>query len=116
VYTHPEVAGVGKTEEQLQDAGTPYKKGAFPYMANGRAKAIGYTEGKVKVLAHAATDRILGVHCVGHAAGDLIAEAAVSMSFGASAEDLGYASHAHPSLAEIVKEAALAAHDKPLTI
>ncbi|HKO92771.1 MAG TPA: dihydrolipoyl dehydrogenase [Polyangiaceae bacterium] len=109
VYTHPEIASVGKTEEQLKEAQIKYKKGTFPFSANGRAKAIGSTEGRVKVLADAATDRVLGVHIVGAAAGDLIAEAAVAMAFGASSEDIARASHAHPSLAEAVKEAALAA-------
>ena len=109
VYTHPEIASVGQTEEQLKEAKVEYKKGSFPFSANGRAKAIGTTEGRVKVLADKKTDRILGVHIVGAAAGDLIAEAAVAMAFGASAEDVAYASHAHPSLAEALKEAALAA-------
>ncbi len=109
VYTHPEIASVGKTEEQLTQENVKYRKGTFPFSANGRAKAIGSTEGRVKILADAKTDRILGVHIVGAAAGDLIAEAAVAMAFGASAEDLARASHAHPSLAEAVKEAAMAA-------
>lgn len=109
VYTHPEVASVGKTEEQLKEAGVPYKKGAFPFSANGRARSIGQTEGKVKLLRHAETDRVLGVHIVAKGAGDLIAEAAVAIAFGASAEDIGRASHAHPSMAEAVKQAALAA-------
>jgi dihydrolipoamide dehydrogenase len=109
VYTHPEIASVGKTEEQLKEAQIKYKKGVFPFSANGRAKAIGSTEGRVKILADAKTDRVLGVHIVGAAAGDLIAEAAVAMAFGASSEDIARASHAHPSLAEAVKEAALAA-------
>lgn len=108
VYTDPEVASVGQTEGQLQRAGIDYKKGSFPFMALGRARALGHTEGRVKVLADAATDRLLGVHIVGPRAGDLIAEAAVAIEFGASAEDLGRASHAHPTLAEAVKEAALA--------
>ncbi len=116
VYTHPEVASVGKTEEELKEAGTPYRKGVFPFLANGRARALGQTDGKVKVLAHETTDRLLGVHVVGPRAGDLIAEAAVAIAFGASAEDLGRACHAHPTLAEVVKEAALAAWDKPLHI
>ena len=111
VYTHPEIASVGKSEEQLKEAGIAYKKGTFPFVANGRAKAIGNTEGRVKILADAKTDRILGVHIIGHAGGDLIAEAAVAMAFGASAEDLARASHAHPSLSETVKQAALAAGD-----
>ena len=92
VYTHPEIASVGQTEEQLKEAKVEYKKGSFPFSANGRAKAIGTTEGRVKVLADEKTDRILGVHIVGAAAGDLIAEAAVAMAFGASAEDVAYAS------------------------
>lgn len=116
VYTHPEIASVGQSEEQLAEAGIAYKKGAFPFVANGRAKAIGSTEGRVKLLADAKTDRILGVHIIGAAAGDLIAEAAVAMAFGASAEDLARASHAHPSLAEAVKEAALAAGDGAIHI
>ena len=116
VYTHPEIASVGQSEEQLAEAGVAYKKGAFPFVANGRAKAIGSTEGRVKLLADAKTDRILGVHIIGAAAGDLIAEAAVAMAFGASAEDLARASHAHPSLAETVKQAALAAGDGAIQI
>jgi dihydrolipoamide dehydrogenase len=116
VYTHPEIASVGRSEEQLKEAGIAYKKGTFPFSANGRAKAIGNTEGRVKILADAKTDRILGAHIIGHAAGDLIAEVAVAMAFGASAEDLARASHAHPSLAETVKEAALAAGDGAIHI
>lgn len=116
VYTDPEVASVGKTEGQLQRAGIDYKKGSFPFMALGRARALGHTEGRVKVLADAATDRLLGVHIVGARAGDLIAEAAVAIEFGASAEDLGRASHAHPTLAEAVKEAALAVDRKAIHI
>jgi dihydrolipoamide dehydrogenase len=108
VYTDPEIASVGKTEEQLKDSGIPYKKGIFPFMANGRAKAIGRTEGRVKILAHAETDRILGVHIIGAHAGDLIAEAVAAIEFGASAEDIARTSHAHPTLAEAIKEAAFA--------
>ncbi|MEY2936527.1 MAG: Dihydrolipoyl dehydrogenase [Pseudomonadota bacterium] len=108
VYTHPEIASVGKSEEQLKEAKVEYKKGWFPFSANGRAKAIGSTDGRVKVLADAKTDRVLGVHIVGAAAGDLIAEAAVAMAFGASSEDIARASHAHPSLSEAVKQASLA--------
>jgi dihydrolipoamide dehydrogenase len=108
VYTHPEIASVGKSEEQLKEAKVEYKKGVFPFTATGRAKALGSTEGRVKVLADSKTDRVLGVHIVGPAAGDLIAECAVAMAFGASAEDIGRASHAHPSLSEAVKDAALA--------
>jgi dihydrolipoamide dehydrogenase len=108
VYTDPEIASVGKTEEQLKEAGVKYKKGTFPFSANGRAKALGSTDGRVKMLADAETDRVLGIHILGPRAGDLIAEAAVSMAFGASSEDIARASHAHPTLAEAVKEAAMA--------
>jgi dihydrolipoamide dehydrogenase len=107
VYTHPEVAGVGKTEEELTAAGVPFVKGKFKYGPNGRAMALGETEGLVKMLAHKETDRILGCHIVGAHAGDLIAEVAVAIEFGASSEDLARASHAHPTLSEIVREAAL---------
>lgn len=108
VYTHPEIASVGRTEEELKQAGVEYRKGVFPFLANGRARAIGNTEGRVKVLADAKTDRVLGVHILGPHAGDLIAEAAVAMAFHASAEDIARACHAHPTLAESVKEAAMA--------
>ncbi|HEY8369315.1 MAG TPA: dihydrolipoyl dehydrogenase [Thermodesulfobacteriota bacterium] len=108
VYTNPEVASVGKTEEELKAAGIPYRKGVFFFRGNGRARALGQIDGRVKMLAHAETDRILGVHIVGPRAGDLIAEASVAIEFGASAEDLGRATHAHPTLAEVLKEAALA--------
>ena len=116
VYTDPEIASVGKTEEQLKEAGVDYKKGTFPFSANGRAKALGSTEGRVKVLADAKTDRVLGVHILGPRAGDLIAEAAVAMAFGASSEDIARASHAHPTLAETIKEAALAAHGSAIHV
>jgi dihydrolipoamide dehydrogenase len=116
VYTHPEIAAVGKTEEQLKQAGVPYKKGSFPFVANGRARALGDIEGRVKVLAHAETDRVLGVHIIGPRAGDLIAEAAVAIEFGASSEDIARSSHAHPTLAEVVKEAALAVDRRALHI
>lgn len=116
VYTMPEIAGVGKTEEELKKAGTPYKSGRFPFIASGRARALGHTEGMVKMLAHAETDRLLGVHILGARAGDLIAEAAVAIEFGASAEDVARATHAHPTLAEAVKEAALAVGDRAIHI
>ncbi len=116
VYTHPEIASVGKTEEQLKEAGLPYKKGSFPFMANGRAKALGETTGFVKILAHEPTDRILGVHIIGPRAGDLIAEATTAMAFGASSEDIARTCHAHPTLAEVVREAALAVEGRPLNI
>ena len=108
VYTHPEIASVGKTEEELAAAGVAYRTGKFPFSANGRAKALDQTEGQVKILADAATDRLLGAHVIGPRAGDLIAELAVAIEFGASSEDLARAPHAHPTLAEVVKEAALA--------
>jgi dihydrolipoamide dehydrogenase len=108
VYTAPEVASVGKTEEQLKEAGIAYKVGKFPFTANGRAKVNRTTEGFVKILANEKTDRVLGVHIIGADAGTMIAEAAVLMEFGGSAEDLARTCHAHPTLNETVKEAALA--------
>lgn len=107
IYTHPEVAGVGKTEQELEDAGIPYNKGTFPFAANGRAKAMADTDGMVKILAHADTDRILGFHVIGPRASELVAEGAVAIEFSASAEDLARSVHAHPTLSEVVKEAAL---------
>jgi dihydrolipoamide dehydrogenase len=114
VYTEPEVASIGKTEEELQAAGVAYKAGKFPFMANGRARAMNATEGFVKFLADAATDRVLGVHIIGKSAGELIHECAVLMEFGGSSEDLGRTCHAHPTLSETVREAALATFAKPL--
>ena len=114
VYTEPEVASVGKTEEQLQEAGIAYRKGSFPFRAIGRARATGSLEGFVKILAGAETDEVLGVHILGSHAGDLIAEAVAAISFGASAEDLFRTSHAHPTLAEAIKEAALAVHGRAI--
>lgn len=108
VYTDPEIASVGKSEEELKAAGIPYRKGTFPFIANGRARALNSTDGMVKILAHAETDRVLGCAILGPRAGDLIAEVAVAMAFGASSEDIARACHAHPTLAEAVKEAALA--------
>jgi dihydrolipoamide dehydrogenase len=108
VYTHPEIATVGKTEEQLKEAGIAYKKGIGAYGANGRARTLGDIEGRVKILADANTDRVLGVHIIGAKAGDLIAEAAVAIEFGASSEDIARSCHAHPTLAEVIHEAALA--------
>ncbi|NUM56278.1 MAG: dihydrolipoyl dehydrogenase [Candidatus Hydrogenedentes bacterium] len=116
VYTHPEIATVGKSEEQLQEAGIAYRKGVFPFMANARAKALGSTEGRVKILADAQTDRVLGVHVIGPRAGDLIAEAAIAMEFGASSEDIARTCHAHPTLSEAVKEAALAVAGREINI
>ncbi|MBI5365352.1 MAG: dihydrolipoyl dehydrogenase [Planctomycetes bacterium] len=114
VYTSPEVAGVGKTEEELKAAGIEYRKGSFPFMANGRAKALGHTEGRVKILAHAQTDRILGAHILGARAGDLIAELALAIECGASSEDVARTCHAHPTLPEVIKEAALAVDGRPI--
>jgi len=108
VYTWPEVAAVGKTEEQLKDAGAEYRVGKFPFSANSRARANAFTEGFVKILADAETDRVLGAHIIGPEAGDLVHEVVVLMEFGGSAEDLARSFHAHPTLNEAVKEAALA--------
>jgi dihydrolipoamide dehydrogenase len=116
VYTWPEVASVGRTEEQLKEAGVAYKSGKFPFTANGRARAMGDTDGFVKLLADAKTDRLLGAHIVGPDAGTLIAELALAIEFGASAEDVARTSHAHPSLNEAVKEAALAVAGRALHI
>ena len=116
VYTWPEIAAVGATEEQLRQAGTEYRVGKFPFTANGRARAMNMTDGFVKILADAATDRVLGVHIVGPNAGDLIAELALAMEFGASAEDIARTCHAHPTLNETVKEAALAVDGRPIHI
>ena len=114
IYTSPEIAWVGQTEQQLKAAGRAYKSGTFPFMANGRARALGDTTGMVKFLADAATDEILGVHIVGPMASELIAEAVVAMEFKASAEDIARICHAHPSLSEATKEAALAVDKRTL--
>jgi dihydrolipoamide dehydrogenase len=114
IYTSPEIAWVGQTEQQLKAAGRAYKAGTFPFMANGRARALGDTTGMVKFLADAATDEILGVHIVGPMASELIAEAVVAMSFRASSEDIARICHAHPSLSEATKEAALAVDKRTL--
>ena len=114
VYTHPEVASVGKTEEDLKREGTDYRSGVFPLRANGRAQTLGQIEGKVKVLADAKSDRILGVHILGARAGDLIAEAATAMNFSASSEDIARSCHAHPTLPEALREAALAVGGRAL--
>jgi dihydrolipoamide dehydrogenase len=116
VYTSPEIASVGKTEEELKKAGIEYKAGKFPFSANGRARAMLKTEGFVKILADKTTDRVLGVHIIGHGAGELIHEAAVLMEFGGSSEDLARTCHAHPTMSETVKEAALATFFKPIHI
>ena len=107
VYTYPEIASVGKTEEELKAAGIAYKVGKFPFTANGRARANRTTEGFVKFLADAETDRVLGAHILGAGAGEMIHEAVVLMEFGGSSEDLGRTCHAHPTMSEAVKEAAL---------
>jgi dihydrolipoamide dehydrogenase len=108
VYTYPEIASVGKSEEELKAAGVAYSVGKFPFAANGRAKVNLTTEGFVKILADAKTDRVLGVHLVCADAGNMIAEAVLAMEFGASAEDIARTCHAHPTLPEAVKEAAMA--------
>jgi dihydrolipoamide dehydrogenase len=116
VYTWPEAAQVGKTEEQLKEDGVAYKAGKFPFSANGRARAMNATDGFVKILADATSDRVLGVHIIGPEAGTLIAECALAMEFGASSEDIARTCHAHPTLSEVVKEAALAVDGRPLHI
>lgn len=116
VYTSPEVASVGKTEDELKKAGVEYRVGKFPFTANGRARAMLHTDGFVKVLAEKQTDKVLGVHIVGFGAGEMIHEAAVLMEFGGSSEDLARTCHAHPTMSEAVKEAALAAFFKPIHI
>ena len=114
IYTQPEVAWVGKTEEQLKAAGVAYKVGKYPFTADPRSRANGATEGFVKVLADKATDKVLGVHIIGAEAGTMIAESVMAMEFSASAEDIGRVCHAHPTVNEATKEAALAAWDKPI--
>jgi dihydrolipoamide dehydrogenase len=114
IYTQPEVAWVGKTEEQLKAAGVAYKVGKYPFTADPRSRANGATEGFVKVLADKATDKVLGVHVIGAEAGTMIAESVMAMEFSASAEDIGRVCHAHPTVNEATKEAALAAWDKPI--
>jgi dihydrolipoamide dehydrogenase len=116
VYTEPEVASVGRTEAELRFAGIAYKVGRFPFTANGRARAMNATQGFVKVIADATTDTVLGVHIIGKGAGDLIHECAVLMEFGGSSEDLARTCHAHPTLSEVVREAALATHARSLHI
>ncbi len=114
IYTHPEVSNVGKTEQQLKEEGRAYKVGKFSFMGNGRAKAVFAGDGFVKILADKQTDRILGAHIIGPAAGDLIHEICVAMEFGASAQDLALTCHAHPTYSEAVREAALACGDGPI--
>jgi dihydrolipoamide dehydrogenase len=114
VYTHPEIASVGKTEEELKKDSIEYKAGKFPFMANSKAKVNDEAEGFVKILADKTPDKILGVHIVGPDAGNLIAELALAMEFGASSEDIARTCHAHPTLTEAVKEAALAVDKRPI--
>ncbi|KAH9922400.1 dihydrolipoyl dehydrogenase [Fomitopsis serialis] len=114
VYTHPEVAWVGKTEQELKKAGVQYKVGKFPFQANSRAKTNADTEGQVKFLTEKETDRILGVHIVGPNAGEMIAEATLALEYGASSEDVARTCHAHPTLSEAFKEAAMSASSKPI--
>ncbi len=116
IYTSPEIAWVGRTEQQLKQDGIKYRAGSFPFMANGRARALGDTTGFVKFLADEKTDRILGVHIIGPMASELIAEAVVAMEFGASSEDIALICHAHPSLSEAMKEAALAVDNRTLNL
>ena len=116
IYTSPEIAWVGRTEQQLKTEGVAYRAGSFPFMANGRARALGDTTGFVKFLADRKTDRILGVHIIGPMASELIAEAVVAMEFGAAAEDIALICHAHPSLSEAMKEAALAVDNRTLNL
>lgn len=114
IYTHPEVASVGKSEEELKKAGIEYAKGTFPFVANSRAKANIDTDGMIKVLTDKKTDRLLGVHIIGPNAGEMIAEAVLGIEYGGSAEDLARTCHAHPTLSEALKEACMAAYDKPI--
>lgn len=114
VYTHPEVASVGKTEEQVKAANIKYNVGKFPFMANSRARSIDDAEGMVKIIAEKETDKILGVHIMGPSAGELIHEAVLAMEYGASSEDIARVCHGHPTLSEAVKEAAMATYDKPI--
>jgi dihydrolipoamide dehydrogenase len=114
IYTEPEIAWAGKTEKQCKDAGIPYKTGNFPFAANGRAVAMNEPAGLVKVIAHAETDRILGVHMCGPVVSELIAEAVVAMEFKGSSEDLARIVHAHPTLSEVVHEAALSVEKRSL--
>jgi len=114
IYTFPEVATVGKTEEELKAEGIEYKKGTFPFMANSRARANADTDGLVKMLADKETDRLLGIHIIASNAGEMIAEGVLAMEYGASAEDIGRTCHAHPTMSEAFKEAAMAVYDKPI--
>jgi dihydrolipoamide dehydrogenase len=114
IYTHPEVASVGFTEEEIKQKGIKYSKGVFPFMANSRARTNHETEGLVKVLTDTNTDKILGIHIIGPNAGEMIAEGVLGMEYGAAAEDIARTCHAHPTLSEAFKEACMAAYDKPI--
>jgi len=114
IYTHPEVASVGMTEEQLKEKKINYGKGSFPFLANSRAKANNDSEGMVKILVDKETDRILGIHIIGPNAGEMIAEGVLGMEYGAASEDIARTCHAHPTLSEAFKEAAMAACGKPI--
>lgn len=114
IYTYPEVASVGKTEEELKASGVQYNVGNFPFSANSRARANGSSEGFVKVLAEKDTDKIVGAHIIGPNAGEMIAEAVIAIEYGASSEDLARTCHAHPTLSEAFKEACMDTYDKPI--
>ena len=114
IHTSPEVATVGKTEEQLKEEKKSYKVGKFPFLANSRAKVNNETEGFVKILADSSTDRVLGVHIIGPHAGEMIAEMAIAMEFGASSEDIARTCHAHPTFSEAIKEAALSVEKRQI--
>jgi dihydrolipoamide dehydrogenase len=114
IYTYPEVAAVGKTEEELKSDGIAYSTGSFPFQANSRARANGSAEGFVKILTDKETDKILGVHIIGPNAGEMIAEGVLGMEYGASSEDIARTCHAHPTLSEAFKEACMDAYDKPI--
>ena len=114
IYTHPEVAVVGKTEEQLKEEGVEYNKGSFAFKANSRARTVLDDDGIVKILADKHTDRVLGIHIIGPNAGEMIAEGVLAMEYGASSEDIGRTCHAHPTLSEAFKEGAMAVYDKPI--
>jgi len=114
IYTHPEVAFVGLTEEQLNEKKIAYNKGSFPFLANSRAKANDDIDGMVKILSDKTTDKILGIHIIGPNAGEMIAEGVLGMEYGAASEDIARTCHAHPTLSEAFKEAAMACYDKPI--
>jgi len=114
IYTYPEVANVGKSEEELKAAGIKYKSGKFPFSANSRARANGSSEGLVKILSDAETDKVLGIWIMGPNAGEMIAEGVLAFEYGASSEDIARTCHAHPTLSEAFKEAAMATYDKPV--